>query len=188
MTEQNLPHQVCYHEPMKALLSTTKSDLLTIESMLTFFGVRGWIGFILGTIGALILIGIPSELINNPIFSRVVPPRSYDYVIWVLSALLMGLIAGSFTMTVAKAKDGGKVLSGGFLSFLAVGCPVCNKLVVLFLGTSGALSIFAPMQIYIGIASLLLLTWTLVLRARSVAGTCAIPPQATVRRQQDPSR
>lgn len=35
---------------------------------------------------------------------------------------------------------------GGLLSFLAVGCPTCNKLVVLAVGTSGALDWFAPAQ------------------------------------------
>jgi hypothetical protein len=92
----------------------------------------------------------------------------------------MGLITGSFFMNVAKTNEGGKIFSGGFLSFLAVGCPVCNKLVVLLLGTSGALSIFAPLQIYTGIASLLLLAWTLVLRAGSIAGACTVPPSGRI--------
>jgi hypothetical protein len=58
---------------MKALLNVMKSDLLALESMLIFFGVRGWIGFLAGAIGAFILIGIPSELISNPVFNRIVP-------------------------------------------------------------------------------------------------------------------
>ena len=65
-------------------------------------------------------------------------------------------------------------MSGGVLSVLAVGCPTCNKLVVLLLGTTGALTFFAPLQIYIGIASVLLLGWTLLLRARALVGTCSV--------------
>jgi hypothetical protein len=54
---------------------------------------------------------------------------------------------------------------------LAVGCPTCNKFVVLLLDTTGALTFFAPLQLYIGIASVLLLGWTLLLRARALADT-----------------
>jgi hypothetical protein len=56
-----------------------------------------------------------------------------------------------------------------------VGCPICNKLVVLLLGTSGALTFFGPAQLYIGLVSLALLGWTLRLRARAVAGPCPVP-------------
>jgi hypothetical protein len=54
------------------------------------------------------------------------------------------------------------------LSVLAVGCPICNKLVVLLLGVSGALTIFEPAQLYLGVVSVVLLAWTLRLRARAV--------------------
>jgi len=60
------------------------------------------------------------------------------------------------------------------LSVLAVGCPICNKPVVLLLGTAGALNFFEPLQLYIGIASVLLLGWTLLLRATALAGTCSV--------------
>ncbi len=52
--------------------------------------------------------------------------------------------------------------------------PICNKPVVLLLGTSGALTFFASIQLYIGIASVLLLGWTLLLRAKSLTGTCSV--------------
>ena len=52
--------------------------------------------------------------------------------------------------------------------------PICNKPVVLLLGTSGALTFFAPIQLYIGIASVLLLGWTLLLRAKALTDTCFV--------------
>jgi hypothetical protein len=59
-------------------------------------------------------------------------------------------------------------------AFLAIGCPVCNKVVLLFLGTSGAMTLYAPIQPAIGVASLLLLVAALVwrLRARARGGAC----------------
>jgi hypothetical protein len=82
------------------------------------------------------------------------------------------------TMPVATADDRrGSTLGtiAGLGAFLAIGCPVCNKLALVLLGTSGALSIWAPLQPVIGGASLLLLAGTLAwrLRARRSGGACA---------------
>lgn len=60
---------------------------------------------------------------------------------------------------------------GGFLSFMAVGCPVCNKAVLLLLGTSGALSYWAPLQPMVAIASVVLLAEA-ALRRLSVQSAC----------------
>ena len=35
---------------------------------------------------------------------------------------------------------------GGALTYLAVGCPTCNHIVMLAVGTTGALAWFAPLQ------------------------------------------
>jgi len=43
---------------------------------------------------------------------------------------------------------------GGLLSVFAIGCPVCNKLVVLAIGASGALRWFAPVQQILATVSL----------------------------------
>ncbi|MBI2860718.1 MAG: hypothetical protein HYX91_04340 [Chloroflexi bacterium] len=122
---------------------------------------------------SLVIIGIPSVIIENPFFSRMTPVRTQDYAIWALTGVLAGLVAGTFSVR-ARASAGGRALSGGFLSFLAVGCPVCNKLVLLLLGASGALNYFGPAQLYIGIASLALLGWALHLRIRAISSHCAV--------------
>ncbi|MEO8462662.1 MAG: hypothetical protein ABI555_05585, partial [Chloroflexota bacterium] len=62
----------------------------------------------------------------------------------------------------------------GFGAFLAIGCPICNKIALILLGTSGALSIYAPIQPVIGAVSLALLAGTIVWRFRlRVRGACA---------------
>ena len=81
-------------------------------------------------------------------------------------------------MPVAAADDRNGSTVGtiaGLGAFLAIGCPVCNKLALVLLGTSGALTIWAPLQPIIGLASLLLLAGTLAwrLRARRSGGACA---------------
>jgi len=54
------------------------------------------------------------------------------------------------------------------LSFLAVGCPVCNKLVVLAVGASGALSYWAPVQPFPAVASAGLLVFAVRQRLRGM--------------------
>jgi hypothetical protein len=61
----------------------------------------------------------------------------------------------------------------GMLSFFAVGCPVCNKLVVVALGTTGARQWFEPLQPALAVASIVLLAWALRARLRS-ATVCSI--------------
>lgn len=146
-----------------------------VLSALHLFGLRGWAVAALGTTVALLFIGLPSAIIENPLFVRMTPIRDQDYVLWVATSVMIGLIAGTFAPSMHRGGEG-KTVSGGVLSTLAVGCPICNKLVVLLLGTSGALTFFAPAQLYIGIASLLLLGWTLRLRARALVGACPVSP------------
>jgi hypothetical protein len=62
---------------------------------------------------------------------------------------------------------------GGLLSFFAVGCPTCNKLAVVALGSTGALDWFAPAQPILAVLSLVLLGWALRARLRS-ATVCRI--------------
>jgi hypothetical protein len=57
------------------------------------------------------------------------------------------------------------------LSVLAIGCPVCNKLVVLALGVGGALTYFAPVQPILGFLSVGLLAYAL----RADRGRAVLP-------------
>jgi hypothetical protein len=65
--------------------------------------------------------------------------------------------------------------AGGLLAFFAVGCPVCNKLVLLALGTSGAMSWFAPVQPFLAVASVVVMAWALHTRLIGMVG-CAVSP------------
>jgi hypothetical protein len=67
---------------------------------------------------------------------------------------------------VNRPDTGGRVVevgtvSGGVLGFLAVGCPVCNKLVLALVGSAGAMQWWAPVQPVVGVASIAVLGWAL---------------------------
>lgn len=83
--------------------------------------------------------------------------------------------AGVGAAASAEASDGADApvdtpsrlgMVGGVLAWFAVGCPVCNKIALLALGYSGALTWFAPVQPYLAAAAMLLTAGALVFRLR----------------------
>jgi hypothetical protein len=55
-----------------------------------------------------------------------------------------------------------------------VGCPVCNKLVVVLLGSSGALTYFAPVQPLLGLLAVTLSATALAVRLRGFFAGCKV--------------
>ncbi|WP_419922548.1 hypothetical protein [Candidatus Poriferisodalis sp.] len=126
------------------------------------------------------LIAVPSDLIDTPIFSRPVAVRWLDYVILAITAALIGLILAIRPVPgaaqAAVERQGTTTIWGGFVSFLAVGCPVCNQAVVALVGVSGALSWWAPVQPVVGLAAVALLVWTLRKRLNTYRlAACPLP-------------
>ncbi|MFD1661567.1 hypothetical protein ACFSL4_26025 [Streptomyces caeni] len=141
-----------------------------------------WIAVTAATPVAALALGVPTDLIPNPLFSRSVPPVWWNYPVLVLSALLSAVVFATYVRP-RSAPDGddatGRSLGsvGAVLSFLAVGCPVCNKAALLLLGTSGALSYWAPLQPAVAVLSLVLLAEA-ALRRLSTESACPVPPAA----------
>lgn len=139
--------------------------------------VRATIYGLAASVATVLLIGIPTVLIPNPWFARMLPTRPQDYAFLAVTALLAGLLAASYALPAACPLQEGKLSAGGFLSFLAVGCPICNKLVVLALGTTGAVTYFEPLQPILGLVSIALLGYALAVRLRAVRAAI-LPPTA----------
>jgi hypothetical protein len=143
---------------------------------------------------SLVAFGLIAAIIPNPVFGRQIPPEPFAIAVWLVSAPLMGLLGATYTARAvpASATMGAVVLvpagdlgerQGTTLgtvaslgTFLAIGCPVCNKIALVLLGTSGAMTLFAPIQPIIGAASLMLLAGTLAwrFRLRARGGACPI--------------
>jgi hypothetical protein len=128
-----------------------------------------------------LVIGIPTDIVPNPIFGRMTPVRIQDYVVLAVTALLAGILAATYALPRAHSCsiEQGKTTLGGFLTFLAVGCPTCNKIVVALLGTSGALNIFQPLQPLLGAISFGLLGLAIWLRVRGAATTLGSGTEAS---------
>jgi hypothetical protein len=143
--------------------------------------VREWSGRRrLIAVGAAVLFalaaGMPTDVIPNPLAHRDISATWWSYPVLAVTATLGGMLAATYLHSPADRDVTGRSASGGLLSVLAIGCPACNKLVVVLVGTSGALSWWAPLQPILAIASIGLLAWAL--RARLVAEqSCPLPPQ-----------
>lgn len=138
-----------------------------------------WIRAVGLAVVAGVAIAIPADLIDNRFFGRPIEPKTIDYVILAVTAALIGLI---LAIRPPKSEDTERqdtgTMFGGLVSFLAVGCPVCNQLVVALVGTSGALSWWAPVQPVVGLLAVGLLLYTLRLRLRTYRLTaCPLPDQ-----------
>ena len=149
---------------------------------------------------SLLVYGVVAAIIPNPVFGRSVPPEPFAIVIWLVSAPLMGFLGATYSAAPAAATqplqlvtlgptpaassvavddDSRATLLGsvaGVGAFLAIGCPVCNKIALLLLGASGAMSVWAPIQPILGAASLALLAGTVVWRSRQISrgAACAV--------------
>jgi len=134
---------------------------------------RRWYAAILSGLGIGFVIALPTAVIPNPIFGRAIETTWWSYPTVVFSAVLGGLLVATY---VRESRTDLKVVVentdkslrigtlGGFISFFAVGCPVCNKLVLLALGSSGAISWFAPIQPILALISLAFMLWALNVR------------------------
>lgn len=119
--------------------------------------------------GTALLVAVPTAVIPNPVFGRAVAVTWWSYPTVALTGLLGGLLLATYVREPGQER-GDRALRlgtiGGLLSFFAVGCPVCNKLVLLAVGTAGAMAWFAPLQPLLALASLIVLGWSLTLRLR----------------------
>ena len=119
-------------------------------------------------------VGIPTDVIPNPWFTRMTPVRTLDVVLLPLTSIVIGALLATFVL---RARGGGnRSLSqgagGGVLAAFAIGCPVCNKLVVAILGLSGALAYFEPIQPALGVTAIALGIYGLRRRVADLGRGC----------------
>jgi hypothetical protein len=134
-----------------------------------------WLRAALVAVAVYLAIGIPTDVVPNPVFGRsTVPVRWWDPVVLATSASLTGLILAVRPGDDTTPDRG--AIAGGVGSLLAVGCPTCNHIVVAALGTGGALSFFQPLQPLLGVAAVLVLGWALRRRLLDLdASSCPLP-------------
>ena len=155
-----------------------RSDLLVLRG----WGARRRVVAALAAVGTVLLIGLPTVLIPNPVFGREIPMTWWAWPTLLLAALLSGLLTATYVrepgLPTLGEEDGTRSgMVGGVLTFFAVGCPVCNKVVLLALGSAGAMQWFAPVQPLLAVAAVVALAWALHTRLQGERA-CALPTPA----------
>lgn len=146
---------------------------------------KRWLAAIAVAGATFLLIGLPTAVIANPVFGRAIGVTQWSMPVLVATSLLSGMLFATYVRmdAIDTGENSAKVGSlGGFLAYLAVGCPVCNKLALIALGSSGAIQYFAPVQPYLGAAGVLLLMFALRKRLVNEA-QCSLPRAKRVSEQ-----
>ena len=157
---------------------------MTALQVLLGWSMRRWIVGAIASAAALVLLGIPTAMIPNPVFGRSIEAPVWTYPSLVVTAALFGLLLASYVRPAAGGEDASlaeatpeearSLTVGGLLTFFAIGCPTCNKLVLIALGTSGAITWFEPVQPVLSLAGIAVLLWAL--RRRLVGElVCEVP-------------
>ncbi|WP_346958295.1 hypothetical protein [uncultured Arthrobacter sp.] len=155
----------------------------TLISALAQWPGRRWLAASAAAVLTYLAVAVPTDLIDTPFFSREVPPTWWSYPALGLTAVLTGLLLATYISREPEVAGGSEEAdtkgrfgaAGTIVSFFAVGCPVCNKLVLLALGTSGAMQYFEPVQPLLAGLSIALLLWAFLKRATS-EDRCPVPP------------
>lgn len=133
-------------------------------SSLRWWPARRWL--FASTISLLsgVLVAVPTDMVDTPLFTRDIPPTWWAWPSLILSSALIGILAATYVSTGVAAGADRQAKQGtvaGALTFFAVGCPVCNKIVLLALGYAGAMTWFRPFQPLLQLAAVALLLWAL---------------------------
>ena len=147
----------------------------TLDSLRSWPSIR-WVVSGLTSLVTFLFIGLPTAIIPNPIFGREIAVTWWSIPVLALTSIFSGLLFATYIRVNSLFAEEKSLKVGGlaaFLTYFAVGCPVCNKLVIVALGYSGAITYFAPVQPLLGLISLTLLIYLFFKRVLN-EGSCKI--------------
>lgn len=153
--------------PTPKVQKVTDDRLSRLRRNLAGWPSRRWAVALAVAGGTYFLVALPTDLIDTPLFTRQIPPTAWAMPVLIVTAVLTGMLAATYVARPARTSTRSSSrlgMAGSFISFFAVGCPVCNKLVLIALGTSGAIQYFEPIQPYLAGASIALLLVALLRR------------------------
>jgi len=133
-------------------------------SALSQWGLKRWVFAAFTGSLTYLIIAIPTAIIENPVFGREIAVTSWSIPVLILTSILSGLLFATYMKNdnyLPEEKSAKFGSLGALFSFLAVGCPVCNKIALLALGTSGAMQYFAPVQPYLAFFGIIFLLYAL---------------------------
>lgn len=133
-------------------------------TVLRAWPLRRWLVALAAGAAFVLVVAVPTDLIDTPVFGREIPPTWWAWPSLLVSSALGGLLTATYVRAPSQpdrmsSRRGGWI--GGVLTYFAVGCPVCNKLVLVALGSAGAITWFEPVQPVLQGVAVVLLLWAL---------------------------
>jgi hypothetical protein len=136
-----------------------------VRTALALWPARRWLTAAVAATVVVLAIAVPTDLVDTGLFGRAIPPTWWAWPSLLASAALAGLLLASYVAQPERLETERATTRGGWigtaLTYFAVGCPVCNKIVLLALGSTGAVTWFQPAQPLLQVAGLVLLAWAL---------------------------
>ncbi|MCU0283578.1 MAG: hypothetical protein MUD13_06720 [Candidatus Nanopelagicales bacterium] len=143
------------------------------------WSARRWLVALGVAVGTYLFFGWSTAVLANPVFGREIPPTPWSPQVLLATAVLSGLLSATYVRNDGPAplrigpvepapgtRTARAGAIGSLLAYLAIGCPVCNKLALLLLGSTGALNLYAPIQPWLGAIGIGLLAVALIVRLR----------------------
>ncbi|MFW7415826.1 hypothetical protein [Demequina sp. SO4-18] len=169
------------------LRAPLESTRLAVRA-LRLWDTRTWAIAIVAAVAVALVVGLATVLIPNPVFGREIPPVWWNYPVWLVTSGLTGMLIATYMrggtpgmseVDDAQAERSGRLgTAGAVIAWFAVGCPVCNKIALVALGYSGALTWFAPFQPVLAVGALVLTGVALIARLRGEIA-CTVPAVRT---------
>jgi hypothetical protein len=139
---------------------------------MSWWPVQRWLAALVASVTAGLVVGVPTGIVETRFYTRMTPVTWWDYPVWAISAILVGLTVATYVRAgeprVPTPDRSRRTIGATILATFAVGCPICNKLVVALIGVSGALNYWAPLQPVLGVLSVALLAIGLGVRLRGL--------------------
>ncbi|HIY86801.1 MAG TPA: hypothetical protein H9822_10210 [Candidatus Yaniella excrementavium] len=190
-----------------------RSAQVVMSTRLAIRALKAWrarqvIAAVVAALLVALVIGFATVLIPNELFTRDIPPTWWDHPVWIITSALSGILIATYVRPdtsaapettaagtsanaqydSARQERSGKIgMLGGFLAWFAVGCPVCNKIALLILGYSGALTWFAPFQPVLAVSAMLLTGVAVIWRLKGQVA-CTMPKQPSKDRSKNLAR
>ena len=110
---------------------------------------------LLASIILFLLFGIPTDLVPNKYFIRMVPIKITDYIFLSLTSIMLGAyIALHYYSKKTSKKCDYAAYGGAVAGVFAVGCPICNVLLISLFSATAILTYFEPYRPILGVLTI----------------------------------
>ena len=100
-----------------------------------------------------VVLGTLAALWKNPLFMRMTPAGGFEIALLLLQSVLAGVYVGLPRSPCGRRTAG----AGAIIGFLGIACPVCNKVLVLLIGSALLLEYYEPLRLYVALGGAALL-------------------------------